>query len=277
MLPPVLQVTLNQTSTMQHRRRPLSLLLNGLVISRTQMMRMMKCLSTAQMISLLNPFRTPERFHLQEAWYAETAWCHFLPLPRILRRIQLLLDPITKPRAAMSDPNCPIRLPLEAEHSLSRSRNRNGNTSLNPIHYMARVNCMLSSKMWHIRHTALFCITCVPSPCHIWIRQTNFEQIYTDTIVFAPLSSSFNSSAQTVTSSSVSLPAQLISESQNNISVTKATQQGDISTTIRPNTRRSWITEWQTNNPGRPTPCSAKAVYRLADSMLCSWMTIGEL
>lgn len=32
-------------------------------------------------------------------------------------------------------------------------------------------------------------------------------------------------------------------------------------------TRRAWLKTWELSNPGRPRPCSAKAVYRLADSM----------
>lgn len=36
--------------------------------------------------------------------------------------------------------------------------------------------------------------------------------------------------------------------------------------------RKEWIKEWCQNNFGKPTPCSAKAVYRLADST-CSGMT----
>ena len=31
--------------------------------------------------------------------------------------------------------------------------------------------------------------------------------------------------------------------------------------------RKEWIKEWCQNNPDKPTPCSAKAVYRLADRM----------
>ena len=33
-----------------------------------------------------------------------------------------------------------------------------------------------------------------------------------------------------------------------------------------PTSRAEWIREWAMANPGRPLPCSAKAVYRLADS-----------
>ena len=31
-------------------------------------------------------------------------------------------------------------------------------------------------------------------------------------------------------------------------------------------TRKEWIRDWERSNPGRVRPCSAKAVYRLADS-----------
>lgn len=75
----------------------------------------------------------------------------------------------------------------------------------------------------------------------------------------------------------MSLPSQLLSESLNNSGATRTAQQGDISTKSGPISRRSWITEWQSNNPGRPTPCSAKAVYRLADSKSCSLSHIEEL
>ena len=36
-----------------------------------------------------------------------------------------------------------------------------------------------------------------------------------------------------------------------------------------PTTRREWIQEFKKNNPNRPAPCSAKAVYRLADRLFC--------
>ncbi|KAI6042698.1 hypothetical protein EDC04DRAFT_2966012 [Pisolithus marmoratus] len=34
-----------------------------------------------------------------------------------------------------------------------------------------------------------------------------------------------------------------------------------------PTTRREWIKRWQQNHPAQPAPCSAKAVYRLADKL----------
>lgn len=98
---------------------------------------------------------------------------------------------------------------------------------------------------------------------------TTKYQIYTDTIVFAPLSSSFNSTSQATMSSTLSLPLQLLSEGQNITGAMKAGPQSNVPANQGPDSRRAWIAEWQNNNPGRPTPCSAKAVYRLADSALC--------
>ena len=35
-----------------------------------------------------------------------------------------------------------------------------------------------------------------------------------------------------------------------------------------PRTRKEWLKDWEANNLGKVLPCSAKAVYRLADSEL---------
>lgn len=35
-----------------------------------------------------------------------------------------------------------------------------------------------------------------------------------------------------------------------------------------PTSRREWLREWQNSKPTPVLPCSAKAVYRLADSMI---------
>ncbi|KAG1774866.1 hypothetical protein EV702DRAFT_974138 [Suillus placidus] len=86
--------------------------------------------------------------------------------------------------------------------------------------------------------------------------------IYTDVIVFAPLSSSFSSTARKRAPTVVST-AQAPSDSQSNLlDVPKA----GISTET-PTSRREWIQKWQQSHPGRPSPCSAKAVYRLADKL----------
>lgn len=41
---------------------------------------------------------------------------------------------------------------------------------------------------------------------------------------------------------------------------------GSSPSLVIPATRREWIAQWERNNPGKPRPSSAKAVYRLADS-----------
>ncbi len=85
-------------------------------------------------------------------------------------------------------------------------------------------------------------------------------QIYTDMILFAPLSSSFlsTSSPSTVahhTSSVVSTPAALPRE----------TPPLTGPAVVGPRSRREWIAEWERTNPGRMRPPSAKSVYRLAE------------
>ncbi|GBE83235.1 hypothetical protein SCP_0502820 [Sparassis crispa] len=100
--------------------------------------------------------------------------------------------------------------------------------------------------------------------------------IYTDTIIFAPLSSSFVASSSSAAKPSVagpSTPGLVASESQSTaMGMRSAHQQADSSfvspSTLSPTSRREWIAAWERNNsPGRPLPCSAKAVYRLADKL----------
>lgn len=38
-----------------------------------------------------------------------------------------------------------------------------------------------------------------------------------------------------------------------------------------PATRAEWIKEWERGHPGKPKPCSAKAIYRIADSKFRNW------
>jgi hypothetical protein len=90
---------------------------------------------------------------------------------------------------------------------------------------------------------------------------THALQIYTDVIVFAPISSSFHSTAQKRAPTIVST-AQAPSDSQSNL---LDLPKGGNSTET-PTSRREWIRKWQQIHPGRPSPCSAKAAYRLADS-----------
>jgi len=84
--------------------------------------------------------------------------------------------------------------------------------------------------------------------------------LYTDAIVFAPLSSSFIAKNRNSTTSSTSSQPATPSDTQGHTSTQKRTIQQDSASS-----RREWIYEWQRNHPGRPAPCSAKAAYRLAD------------
>ncbi|KAH7914269.1 hypothetical protein BJ138DRAFT_1144217 [Hygrophoropsis aurantiaca] len=90
--------------------------------------------------------------------------------------------------------------------------------------------------------------------------------IYTDVIVFAPLSSSFSPAARPAKAVETSLPAPS-SESQSNLlDGQKNATQADNQTNP-PTTRKDWIKRWQQSHLERPAPCSAKAVYRLADKL----------
>ncbi|CCM02467.1 uncharacterized protein FIBRA_04566 [Fibroporia radiculosa] len=95
--------------------------------------------------------------------------------------------------------------------------------------------------------------------------------VYTDTIVFAPLSSSFLPSTAVQTSDTPPLVevGQSSSESQSNLAFSqRSSQQPEtIATTSNPRSRKAWITQWEQKNgyTGNPRPCSAKAVFRLAD------------
>ncbi|KAG2155894.1 uncharacterized protein EDB93DRAFT_1335600 [Suillus bovinus] len=108
-----------------------------------------------------------------------------------------------------------------------------------------------------------------PKKMRVFIRDVAYATyravlyyIYTDVIVFAPISSSFHSTAQKKSPTIVST-AQAPSDSQSNLlDVPKAGSSMEI-----PTSRREWIRRWQQNHPGRPSPCSAKAAYRLADKL----------
>ncbi|KAG2151344.1 hypothetical protein DEU56DRAFT_777393 [Suillus clintonianus] len=108
-----------------------------------------------------------------------------------------------------------------------------------------------------------------PKKMRVFIRDVAYATyravlyyIYTDVIVFAPISSSFGSTAQKKAPTVVST-AQAPSDSQSNLlDVPKSG-----GSTETPTSRREWIRKWQQAHPGRPSPCSAKAVYRLADKL----------
>ncbi|KAG6850067.1 hypothetical protein H0H93_001617 [Arthromyces matolae] len=80
--------------------------------------------------------------------------------------------------------------------------------------------------------------------------------LYTDIIVFAPLSSSFLPKAE------ADPPADTNQcQSPSDASALKTSPQD------APSSRQEWIHLWKETHPDRPAPCSAKAMYRLADRL----------
>ncbi|KAJ3535861.1 hypothetical protein NM688_g6921 [Phlebia brevispora] len=77
--------------------------------------------------------------------------------------------------------------------------------------------------------------------------------IYTDTITFAPLASSF--------------PSYTMSTSTSSINTGSAQGSKSFSLIGEPSTRREWLRAWEARHPDKPRPSSAKAVYRLADKL----------
>ncbi|KAH9999667.1 hypothetical protein BJV74DRAFT_974882 [Russula compacta] len=84
--------------------------------------------------------------------------------------------------------------------------------------------------------------------------------LYTDRIRFAPLSSSFLSSSTSGTSCT-----ETANDSQGSLG--SVTRTGVAEVHAGASSRREWIQDWIRGNPGHPLPCSAKAVYRLADKL----------
>lgn len=85
-------------------------------------------------------------------------------------------------------------------------------------------------------------------------------QIYTDNVVFAPLSSSFINHA----TPDQPMLTSVIGPSENSGNA-RASQSVDSAVISGAKSRREWIKVWESCHPGMPSPCSAKAVYRLAD------------
>ncbi|KAH8114309.1 hypothetical protein DFH11DRAFT_1593744 [Phellopilus nigrolimitatus] len=97
--------------------------------------------------------------------------------------------------------------------------------------------------------------------------------LYTDSIVFAPLASSFLTPLSPVgpSASSQTLPLRSQGEGQN---LNPPAGSSSLRTLVQnehnnfgPSTRKAWIKDWERQNPGRVKPCSAKAVYRVADKL----------
>ncbi|CAE6475932.1 hypothetical protein ACGC1H_007273 [Rhizoctonia solani] len=83
--------------------------------------------------------------------------------------------------------------------------------------------------------------------------------LYTDTIVFAPLKSQFMFSSP---SASFAQTLQLPISSDG-----APLHSPGIGITGRSDSRRGWLKNWEAAFPDRPVPCSAKAIYRLADKL----------
>jgi hypothetical protein len=116
-------------------------------------------------------------------------------------------------------------------------------------------------------YVSYVCPCICPLDIHIF-----FVQLYTDSIVFAPLSSNFLQTKGRQASPPPIFPttqgavqgdmiAQLLAAREREKE--KALMSGVVGGA---KSRKDWIREWMASNPGRPSPCSAKAIYRLADS-----------
>ncbi|PPQ89651.1 hypothetical protein CVT25_013838 [Psilocybe cyanescens] len=81
--------------------------------------------------------------------------------------------------------------------------------------------------------------------------------VYTDNVVFAPLSSSFLAAPLPPAESIPSTP----SEGCQVPGVRRVFSRDPSSS------RPEWIRDWMSANPGRPAPCSAKSMYRIADRL----------
>lgn len=85
-----------------------------------------------------------------------------------------------------------------------------------------------------------------------------------DTIVFAPLKSQFMLSSPSTSSFSqatLHLPTSSDGAPMHSPGIGAGPR-----TESAGGGRRGWLRDWEANNPDRPSPCSAKAIYRLADS-----------
>lgn len=93
-------------------------------------------------------------------------------------------------------------------------------------------------------------------------RDIQYWQIYTDNIVFAPLSSSFLAMSREHTGFGTPIETVPSTSSEG----CQMTGPKRVATHDSAHSRAEWIRDWVRNNPGRPSPCSAKSIYRIADS-----------
>jgi hypothetical protein len=100
-----------------------------------------------------------------------------------------------------------------------------------------------------------------------------FIKLYTDSIVFAPLSSSFLGASDGRSGAAISAPDSLPSTPSEGSQISGGKQLVNAQDACL--SRAEWIRAWMNENPGRPAPCSAKSIYRIADSESRSVPRIG--
>ncbi|KDQ25891.1 hypothetical protein PLEOSDRAFT_1046123 [Pleurotus ostreatus PC15] len=93
------------------------------------------------------------------------------------------------------------------------------------------------------------------------VAYTTYHALYTDWIVFAPLSSSFSLPHEDAAS-----PVTPTNNAHQTV-VQGNTPSGRNALSVLATSRRQWIAQWIESNPGKLRPCSAKAVYRIADRL----------
>jgi len=93
-------------------------------------------------------------------------------------------------------------------------------------------------------------------------QYSRYWQIYTDNIVFAPLSSSFL--ATPGEPNNFGTPVETLPSTPSEGCQIPGPKRVAIHDSAH--SRAEWIRHWMQNNPGRPSPCSAKSIYRIADS-----------
>ncbi|KAF5315056.1 hypothetical protein D9619_007334 [Psilocybe cf. subviscida] len=84
-------------------------------------------------------------------------------------------------------------------------------------------------------------------------------------IVFAPLSSSFLGASDGRSGAAISAPDSLPSTPSEGSQISGGKQPVNAQDACL--SRAEWIRAWMNENPGRPAPCSAKSIYRIADRL----------
>ncbi|KAI0755290.1 hypothetical protein C8Q80DRAFT_1144109 [Daedaleopsis nitida] len=147
-------------------------------------------------------------------------------------------------------------------------------------------SCSPTPRPLEVTTTRLFSEGPGPKKARVVVRDVAYATyravlyyLYTDTIIFAPLSSSFFASTipppAPHASSVVSTPAANQSDNIGTFfSDLLANKQqppeagaSTASVVVGPRSRKEWVAEWERSNPSRPRPPSAKSVYRLADRL----------